>query len=618
MARKTYINTESGIAMVIALVMLLALTVIGISSLLNSTLDIQMSGNERRSEESLALADAGVERVVHDLLYDFKRDDALSWVNNDTMTTVSLADGTTEVGYSLGTPTGNFDCTPQPDCIGDQFGDPYAVANIAGSNIGNAVDPYTGTEPAETLGEGRYRVLVLRDPGEPDEIYVRSYAETSTGARKVVQVHMKVKTIDVWRNAVFGGRGSASATITGNINVAGSVHVLGTGAVNLYTISGTAGVYNGYKDMGQTGPYSYSELKSKVLYDIDGVGGYDNLDSYVDSGGHRVYSLDSEFRVKNVQVNLASGSATIGEDYDSLQYDSDLYWKGRMDGIYANRAITGSSNYYSDNKESDGSVPVYDLGDKIQMPSFEDEYVSPDGTLYTTYKNYIETKSYTLPNTVCNLIHSTTGSGIWGDANSDGVCTDADVAMSGTGCLKWTNGTSGSSTKADPDKIQIAGRVKFDSSCSNSEFTVGEGGGNIEYSGKGLLYGSKSLHMLGSLVTTSSGNYIKDNLIGLLSTGNIRISAAGDPNATIMAGMFSAGLISTENPGAIIGTMVSNEFCMGGTKIDASSGDRVCKTGGQASDIFYVPKMSEEISKLGMIRGNQIFAFSSYEWEEVF
>jgi hypothetical protein len=70
-------------------------------------------------------------------------------------------------------------------------------------------------------------------------------------------------------------------------------------------------------------------------------------------------------------------------------------------------------------------------------------------------------------------------------------------------------------------------------------------------------------------------------------------------------------------PGAIIGSMVSNEFCRGGTQSDGAGGLE-CKAagGGQASDIYYVPKLSDEITKLGMIKGTQIYSFKSYEWEE--
>jgi hypothetical protein len=601
MIKIKYIDDESGIALVIALVVLLALTVLGISSMTTSTLDIQMSGNERRAAEALNLADAGVERGVHDLLYDYKHDPGIDrWANNNFYK-LSLTTGA-QVTNTLAGNFGDFDAD-----IPSQFGTPFSASNIGG-NPGNAVAPYG----VEDLGSGKYRVLILRDASKPDEVYFRSYAEHSTGARKIIQVHLKMNKIDVWQNAVFAGRGSASAAITGNINVAGSVHVLGTGDINEYTISGNAGVFNGYNGMG----VSKGGTSNFTTADLVGRIDLTTLDT-VTIAGSEVYTLNSEFRAKNVNVTV-SGAGTIGDaggggglDPGIASY-AGLNFKSLMDGIYANEGITGSS-YYADNKEEDGTVPDYDLGDKIQMPSFEDPYIDDAGTTWDTYQDYIETESLTMDkNAACNLIPGVTSAFINGDSNDDGVCTEADG-----NCVKWDPGTG-----SKDSTIEIAGRVKFDSTCGNTEFQIGEGNDVITYKGKGLIYGGKDMLIRGSLVTDDAGGdkFIRDSLMGLLTPGNMKAAeGGGDANAIIMAGIFASEMFSTENPSQIIGTVVSDLFCLGGTEI--ISGEFSCKDspgGGQASDIFYVPEMSEEITKLGMIKGRLVFTFSAYEWEQVF
>jgi hypothetical protein len=150
MAKRAYINNQSGIALVIALVMLLALTVIGISSLMTSTLDTQISGNERRSAEALNLADAGVERGLMDLLFDFSQEGDGRW-DNDTFVHMSPVDVDTVVTDPLGTAVGNFTSN-----ISGQWGSPFDGAGLSGPT-GNAVELYGGPVDTRSIPPGPRR-----------------------------------------------------------------------------------------------------------------------------------------------------------------------------------------------------------------------------------------------------------------------------------------------------------------------------------------------------------------------------------------------------------------------------------------------------------------------------
>ncbi len=623
MVKCKHIRNQSGIALVIALVMLLALTVIGISSLMMSTLDTQMSGNERRAAEALNLADAGIERGLMDLLTDYAEDrggDA-DWSNN-SFTRLSLTTVDATVTNTLNNTFGDFSSD-----IDTQWGDPFNGALLNGSTD-NAV-PLYGDDAIE-LGTGSgnwYKVLILRDPSEEDEVYMRSYALHSTGARKILQLHLRVETIDAWTNAVFAGRGSATATINGNVNVAGSIHLLGTGATNNWGISGDAAIVNGYKDMGKAGGIAdATSMWNRLSHTLEVVGEYN---------GEPVYSLESVMRVKNVQVTL-QGSASIGDApnidsdgdgiNDTMEYSigtggDTKYFKSTLDAVRANKDISGDVN-----ADVQDMPDGYDLGDKIQMPSFEDPYnphlqkdrnglsCSDRGLDCYKYEDYITQISETVDGatnpTHCTLNPNTAGSFEVGDMtctdpNDTATCTcnDAD------GCFRWVSDGSGTGN------VFIEGRVKF-TGCPAEELKIAPTGGDVVYRGKGLMYTPDSdVRINGNLVNPSTNQYLEDDVLGLLTKRNVNM-AEQTPNTTIMAAVFAAGSIGTSKTGQIYGALVANLFCMG-PGVDLAAGDGSCASGaGQTSDIFYTPGISDEITKLGAPKGNTVYSFKKYEWEE--
>jgi len=61
-ARSVFTN-QSGAALVIALVMMIVLTLIGLASIFSSTFEIKISGNKRCSTDSFYAADSGVQVV---------------------------------------------------------------------------------------------------------------------------------------------------------------------------------------------------------------------------------------------------------------------------------------------------------------------------------------------------------------------------------------------------------------------------------------------------------------------------------------------------------------------------------------------------------------------------
>ena len=56
-------KNQSGVALVIALIMLIVMTLIGLASTFTSTFEIKLSGNKRSSTDAFFAADSGVEVV---------------------------------------------------------------------------------------------------------------------------------------------------------------------------------------------------------------------------------------------------------------------------------------------------------------------------------------------------------------------------------------------------------------------------------------------------------------------------------------------------------------------------------------------------------------------------
>ncbi len=62
--KNSILKNQSGAALVIALVMMIVLTLIGLASIFSSTFEIKLSGNKRCSTDAFYAADSGVQVLV--------------------------------------------------------------------------------------------------------------------------------------------------------------------------------------------------------------------------------------------------------------------------------------------------------------------------------------------------------------------------------------------------------------------------------------------------------------------------------------------------------------------------------------------------------------------------
>ncbi len=104
------LKNQSGAALVIALVMMIVLTLIGLASIFSSTFDIKISGNKRCSTDAFYAADSGVAVVTARIenfninLYGTGQYDPFTDLNNVNPATaqVNITHDTTQEGAPRG------------------------------------------------------------------------------------------------------------------------------------------------------------------------------------------------------------------------------------------------------------------------------------------------------------------------------------------------------------------------------------------------------------------------------------------------------------------------------------------------------------------------------------
>jgi uncharacterized protein (UPF0333 family) len=117
-----FLKTQSGVALVMALLMMVVLTLIGLASTFTSTFEIKLSGNKRGSTNAFYSADSGAQVVLSNIenfnlpgkydignKYHYSLD---SGVTNPTGADIVIYHDTTQSGAPRGlglSATGNFD-----------------------------------------------------------------------------------------------------------------------------------------------------------------------------------------------------------------------------------------------------------------------------------------------------------------------------------------------------------------------------------------------------------------------------------------------------------------------------------------------------------------------------
>jgi hypothetical protein len=401
---------------------------------------------------------------------------------------------------------------------------------------------------------------------------------TYLNVTKSVRSQLTAKDVGIWNNAVFAGTGASGQAINGNVDMRGSVHILGDGEP--YSDLNGNGQWDGaepFTDLNGNGVWDPGE----PFIDINGDGVWNPAEPFNDTNGNGKYdppltqtdlnsslsgtayvgnnysgiplalsqllpdppringiqTLGTEVRVKHGRISI-SGNAKIGT---AAEIDGGSS-KNTIDGSYVNDGYTGNAgadSVFSDN----GTKEVYDLGNLgIKFPLLggigAQPYLDSSGNAWTTQEQYLESESLTIP---VSTITSTTAAFSYSDANGNSI--------------SFTPASSGGGS---PAMISITGIVRI-----AGDLQLGAKD-TIRYQGNGTLYTTGHMYIDGDVLPAAGTVFPTTARMGFITKKNMHLATGNGSAQLSMAGAFYAqGKIISQKQNRIAGTFVANYFDMG-------------------------------------------------------
>jgi Tfp pilus assembly protein PilV len=406
--------------------------------------------------------------------------------------------------------------------------------------------------------------------------WITSTATTTNGYVKSVRTFITTRDVGIWNNAIFAGTGAAGQSINGNVDIRGSVHILGEGEA--YTDLNGNGMWDGaepFIDTNGNGVWDPGEPFTDVngdgvwnpaepFNDSNGNGGYDppltqtDLNSSFSGTGHignnyhgipsglqatipqpprinDIETLGTEVRAKHGRISI-NGNATIGSS-GLIAGGTKKNW---VDGVFVSDGFTGNqgaASVFSDN----GTNSTYDLGNLgIKFPLISgigsEEYTDKDGGKWATQEQFLDSQSLTVPVTT---ITSDTNSFAYADTRGNSI--------------QFTRG-SGST----PSVLTVTGIVRFNGSLQLGDKDT------IRYAGNGTLYATQDMRIDGNLLPANGLVFPTTARMGFIAKRNMFLATGNGSSQLSMAGAFYAqGRIVSQMQNQIAGTFVANHFDLG-------------------------------------------------------
>lgn len=473
-----------------------------------------------------------------------------------------------------------------------------------------------GTENLSTelqnITDGGNVVATLQPMSDSKQSWITCTA-TVNGFTRSVRSRLRGRNVGIWNNAIFAGSGASGQSINGNVDIRGSVHLLGEGesysdlngngqrdGAEPFTDTNRNGVWdpgepftdsNGdgvwsaaepYNDTNRNGMYDPPITTTEMNSSFSGNAYIGNnysgmplaLEQQVPSlmmNGATLETLDAEARCKHGRIAI-SGSATIGSN---SVIDGGLS-KNTLDGVYVNDGFSGNagaSSVYSDN----GTGEAYDLdGFDIHFPLITgigaEEFIY-GGTQYNTYKDFYDSKALVVP--VTTITKSTTAFSYGPDANGNAFSFTPE---------------SGST----PATLNITGVVKV-----AGDIQIGAKD-TIRYTGVGTLYSAGTVRFDGNFLPLAGKVFPTTARMGVVAKNDIMLATGSGSAQLSMAGAFYAqGTIVSRKQNQIAGTFVANYFDMG-TNVP---------------NIYQVPSLVNNMPP-AMPGDKQIFSVQQKTWRE--
>jgi hypothetical protein len=470
---KNILSNQKGIALLTTLIFIFILVTFGVALLSMTSNDIKLSALQRDSTKAFYIAEAGIEKALYILKNDYENDQ-------------------------------NWDGIDPPLDQGD-------------------------------FDEGAYTVTF--DIKSPKSVTIKSkgiYIRPTRDIPRYVQVDATVGNLSIWDNAIFAGSGQSGKVINGNVDIRGSVHILGTEgstAMEALDITGTAGIGNNYDGMD-------SDLRNRIPNDIPDT---------IELNGDMVETLNAKLRVMHGDVNL-SGTATIGDP--NISGNS---YKETLDGVYINGdfgGTAGEDNVFSDN----GTEQPYDFGEGIfKFPLLTETYTDYEGNTYTcggsncTYLQYYTNYGLNITDTDTDSLNKV--SSISSDTESFSI-PETDP-YSSVNYIIW-----------DKDNCILEVKGIIYANVENINIEIGIKGDQIKYSGTGTIVSQGDISVHGDLLANEL--FPTTDSLGLIAYNDINLATGpGDSQLKMMGAFYAQNKITSAKQNQIAGTFVSDNFDMG-------------------------------------------------------
>jgi hypothetical protein len=395
---------------------------------------------------------------------------------------------------------------------------------------------------------------------------------TFSGKTKSVRTLIRAKDLGIWNNAIFAGTGASGRAINGNVDVRGSVHILGDGEE--YTDLNHNGQWDSaeaYTDHNRNGVWDPGE----PFIDRNDDGVWTNQEPYNDTNGNGIYddpiaqtelnsafsgtayignnyagidatlksmvpavptvngvnTLNGEVRVKRGMISI-QGSASIGS---GVQSSVD---KMTMDGVFVSDGFTGSrgaDGVFSDN----GTTNAYDVANLgIEFPEISgigaDRYTDDDGAIWSTQDEFLQARSLTIP---VRTITAATESFRYGP--------DA-------------HGNSITFTRGNPSVLDIRGIIRIDGTLQLGDKDT------IRFTGNGTFFTEQDIRVDGNFLPANGFTFPTTARVGFLAKRNIALATGNGSSQLDLAGAFYAqGAIQSAKQNEILGSFVANYFDLG-------------------------------------------------------
>lgn len=420
-------------------------------------------------------------------------------------------------------------------------------------------------------------VVQVQPTTDPTRAWITSTVSYN-GVTRRLRSYVHAKNVGVWNNAIFAGSGASGQAINGNVDIRGSMHLLGDGepyvdvngnaqwdSAETFTDSNHNGIWDPgepfvdrnsdgvcnpaepYNDTNHNGiydpPLTQTDMNSVMggnAYVGNNYSGMPlDLETMVPTAPRisGIEQLGTEVRVKHGRISI-NGSATIGAG-GSIDGGTS---KGTVDGVYVNDGFTGNqgaSAVFSDN----GTTNSYDLASLgINFPIVAgigaEPYVDSTKLQWPTQESFLEARSLTVP--VTSITETTAAFSYGPDAYGNKI--------------SFTPKSGGT-----PATLNVTGIVRF-----ANDLQVGASKQEIRYKGNGTLYCRKTISVSASFLPEAGLTFPTTARVGMLALQDLKLACGNGDAQLKMAGAFYAqGTVISRKQNQIAGTFVGNFYDMG-------------------------------------------------------